>query len=73
MRSSYSKVMLVALMIFGLCYSLSLAQTEVEIGSDVGQKAPDFKLEILDGGWFHLYEELGNYNATLLVFFLAAT
>ena len=46
----------------------------VEIGYDVGQKAPDFTLpQLEDGTPFTLHEQVESYDVTVLYFFFAAT
>jgi len=54
-------------------YTVHHAAQEPAVGSEVGQRAPDFTLPSLDGEKLNLYERVEQVDAVLLYFFFAAT
>jgi len=60
-----------ALLVFSPC----ALTDEGDVGVEVGQRAPDFDLPVVDGNGDRvlLYDVVADNDATLLYFFLAAT
>jgi len=67
------RMRVLAAVALGLLLGLHGAAQEPAVGSEVGQRAPDFTLPSLDGEKLNLYERVEQVDAVLLYFFFAAT
>jgi hypothetical protein len=72
---NYGIVMLMLGLCLSLCQSGSSWASDVEVGSAVSQRAPDFELPLLNGNEakVELIGLLAQYDVLILYFFFAAT